>query len=454
MLFFSVIPQAAAGGGDPLVSATVEDCEKTALENHRSVQLAAREIRLHQARQTEAFRNLLPFLTLKGEETQGKADDAGRTPEFTEKSFGVELVQPLFQGGRLFRAFQQSRENLEAVRAKLERARQEAVYRARVAYWNLARAEKVLQIWIRHLEKLEKQKTMADRLLEAHVITPQDYMAVNTRYLQAHYQADGARAEVELRLWQWTESLGMKTPPQLRPQADFGAVSVRTDTLEDCLNLARVRHPDIRLQQAVFEAARRGHQGAKARHWPQIDLNGFYGKSGAAFKGEILTLKDDWQAGVRASLQFGGSTLQASGLRQRTSPRIGQSSTTESQTLSASVGILDGLKSRAEEKEAWLEHHAAQAQMESVEMDVLNGVREAYADMREILAQLKIDENELALALTEVSVAEIRSSRREGAVSERAASLARLAQAEEALTQSQAAHAVSLAALDRAVGHE
>lgn len=433
-------------------SISLKECEKTGIENHSSIRLAKEETDVATLKEREALRAIFPSMILKSEQTDGKAVQNLGTPDFTEKSYGVQISQAIFQGGKLYRTFLQAQSNLESVRAKLLKAQQEVTYHVRESYWNMVKAYRTLEIHDRALVDLEKEKSMADKLLQNDAITPQVFMTINAQYNQAVYQVESAKAELEFRLWQWTAALGLKTPPKYRPDHSVKMTIQEKISLDECLGLAKSNHPDIIVQKNAADASRLGSKVARSYLWPQLDFNAFYGRSGAAYEGESLDLREDWQLGGRLAFYFGGNSASVSGIQQKTSQKIGQSSRTESRTVSASVGVLDGLKNKSEEKEASLICHQTETQLEATQMEVLNNVREAYANWKKALSQLKIAENELALALTESSVSEIKSSHRETPISDRAVARNKVAQAEVSLAEAQASYAVSVAGLNRAIG--
>jgi outer membrane protein TolC len=254
------------------------------------------------------------------------------------------------------------------------------------------------------------------------------------------------------RLWQWTAALGLNQPPDYRPAEDIPDGAVPAISVEECLGAAQGGHPDLLIQQKALEAARYGDKAARSLYWPMLSASGFYGRSGGAFKGETLELREDWNAGLQLSQYFGGNTANVNGQQVRTSPKIGQTTRTESKTISGTVGVMDGLRRVTEKKDAALTFHQAEVQMERTRMEVSNGVRESYANWKKALAGLKIAENELALAKTDHSIAGIKSAHREVPLSERAVSRNKLAAAEVAFADAQAGYQIAGAALSRAVG--
>jgi len=181
-------------------------------------------------------------------------------------------------------------------------------------------------------------------------------------------------------------------------------------------------------------------------------LNGFYGRSGGAFESEDLHLREDWQAGIQLTQYFSMNTLNLSGVALQTSPKIGQTTLTASQTASGSVGILDGYKKKADAQEAAFAFHQADVQRERTQMDVGNAVREAYANWKKAQARLKMAESDLPLAKTSYGIAKIKSAHRDVALSERAIWRNRLALASAAHVEAQANLYTAVAALAHAIG--
>jgi outer membrane protein TolC len=430
---------------------SLEQAESIALESHPSVRLVDEEAGVARLKRMEAYRAVWPAITLKAERTRGESVRELGTPDFTEKSYMVQASQPLLQGGRLWRVYKQSRAGYESLQAKADKARQEVLYGVREATWNYIKAARALEIHQKALKDLAKEKGMADGLRQKDVISPQVFLTINSQYQQAALAVDGTEAELTARLWQWTAALGLNEPPPSRPDPAFPTEEAVQVSLEECLRLS-ASHPDLMVQGKASEAARYGYQANAGLYWPRFSANGSYGRSGGAFDRERLELREDYTVGVQLVQYFGGSTINASGLRQRTSPKIGQTTRTESTTGSASLGVLDGFKQRTEKAESRFSYHQAAVQEERTRLDVFNNVREAYAGFRKALAQKKIAENDLALAKTEADIARIKSAHREVPLSERAVTRNKLAQAETAHMDARAGYRIALAALARAVG--
>jgi outer membrane protein TolC len=146
------------------------------------------------------------------------------------------------------------------------------------------------------------------------------------------------------------------------------------------LSEARSVHPDLSVQRYATEAAHYGDLAGKALYYPRLSVNGFYGRSGAAYENENFELKEDWNLGAQFPNISGAVQLNASAMEIKTSPKLGQSTRTQSRTYAGSVGIEDSLKLKTEKAEAAFTYHQAKEDLRRTQMEVANNVRTAYAE--------------------------------------------------------------------------
>ena len=419
---------------------------------HPTVRLAIEETRVAKLKETEAYRGLWPLLSLKGEITEGAAQRTVGTPDFLEESYGAQLTQPVIQGGRLVNAYKQARANWSAIAAKEEKAKQEVLYSARESYWHLVKSLLAESIFEKALADLKADRAMAEELSKKEVISRQVYLTMTGQHEQAVLNREAAQAETVARLWNWTAALGLNEPPLDRPVAAIPPVPLNAPKLEECLIEAKASHPDLAVQRFTTEAAQYGDKAGKGHYYPRLSVNGFYGRSGAAYENENFEFREDWNVGAQVSQYFGGSSLNASAQEIKTSPKLGQSTRTQSRTYAGSLGIEDSLKLKTEKAEASLTFDQAKEDLRRTEMEVANNVRSAYAEWAKALSQLRISETDYSIAKTEYQVARIKSTNREVPVSERSLTRNRLAQAEAARVDAQAQLRIAGAALARAIG--
>jgi outer membrane protein TolC len=349
-------------------------------------------------------------------------------------------------------AYKQSRANWSAVEAKEQKARQEVLYGARESYWNLVKSMLAEEIYQKALADLLVDRTMAEQLSRNEAISRQVYLTMMGQHEQAVLNREAARAETVARLWNWTAALGLNEPPAERPAPVIPPSPLHVPKLEDCLLEAKSVHPDLTIQRYTTEAAQFGDSAGKGHYYPRLSVNGFYGRSGAAYTNEDFEFQEDWNLGAQISQYFGGSSLNASAQEIKTSPKLGQSTRTQTRTYAGSVGVEDSLKLKTEKAEAAFTYDQAKEDLRRTQMEVANNVRSAYAEWAKMLSQLRISETDYSIAKTEFDVARIKSTNREVPVSERSLTRNRLAQAEAAWVDAQAQLRIAGASLARAIG--
>jgi outer membrane protein TolC len=427
------------------------DSERLAIKNHPALKLATEEMTVTKAKKDEAARALWPGITVKAEETKGMANNDLGTPEFKEQSYGVQLSQPLIQGGKLYRTYQQANSNWESSKAKSDKAERDVLYNVREAYWQMVRSGMAQEVYERALLDLDKERTRAEQLYKTNVITKETYLMIGSQYHQASLAIESAKAEREATLWRWTIALGLENPPDFEPQPII-SINKADITVGQCLQLARKHNPDLRIQKNTMDASLFGYKAQKGNYWPRLGFNGFYGKSGGAYADEEFKLSEDWQVGVQLSQYLALNSLNVSGFQQKTSPKIGQSTRTETKTGSASLGVLDGFKTKSDIKDSAYAYHQAQTQLEQSELEILADVREAYANWKKGLTQLAFAENEVEWKKTEFRIAKIKTAHRDLPLSERAKLRNELALTEAALVAAQTNYNILQAALCKVVG--
>lgn len=435
----------------PQKNVTLEESEQLAFKNHPNVQLANEEVSVTKSKKDEAARALWPAINLKAEETRGEANRDLGTPEFKEQSYGVQLSQPLIQGGKLYRTLQQAEANWESSKAKRDKAERDVLYNVREAYWQMVRSREAIQIYKRALTDLEAERRGGERLFQRNVIDKETYLMIGSQYHQASLAIESAEAEREAALWRWTIALGLSTPPDYEPAANY-EFNRSTISLDQCLLIAQTNNPDLRIQKNSAEASLFGYKAQKGNYWPRLGVNGFYGKSGGAYENEEFKLTEDWQIGVNVSQYFALNTLSVSGFQQKTSPKIGQSTRTESKTGTANLGLLDGFKTKSEIKDSAYAYHQAKTQFEQSQLEILADVREAYANWKKGLTQLSFAENEVEWKKTEYRISRVKTSHRTLPISERAKLRNELALAEAALVAARSNYQILQAALAKVVG--
>ncbi|NTV52859.1 MAG: TolC family protein, partial [Candidatus Firestonebacteria bacterium] len=429
----------------------MNECQRLAEQHYQPLKLAQEEVAVADAKALEAARELWPNLAAKGEYTKGAAVVELGTPGFTEQSYGVQMSYTLFQGGRLWATYKQADDNLKIARLKYEKTRQAMIYEVTEAFWNLARAQANVADYQDAYREVSRYSSMADKLHAAGTLMKKMMLSANSQKRQCEYQIQSCQADLEKFLWKWTEVLGLEEPPLSRPQAEI-PFQEKEFSLERSLKLAFEHNPEIQIQKLTLDAGHYELQTKNSYDWPKVELTGFYGRSGGAYESEALSLREDYNFGVKLTQPFAWNSLDLSGFNQKTSPKLGQSSLTESKTTSGTFNILDGFKSAAEKQEAAWHFHQAQFNLDKAKQDVANEVREAYFNYRKALAQVRNSQLDVDLAERELSIQKINLRDDKATLPDVAEARNKVTGARVSMREAYAFYLISLAALEKAVG--
>ncbi len=420
-------------------------------DHYQPLQLAEEEVGVSKAKAGEAGRALWPNLSVKGEATKGAAIVELGTPGFREASYGVQLSQTLFQGGKLWSTFKQATVNEKIARAKVTKVKQEMGHQVREAYWNLARLYLNANDYDDAIKDCTRYLQMAQKLYHDGTINQKYLLATEVQKNNSFYQKQTTQAEIEKFRWNLAAAMGLEKPEDwtLPEHLPFKKTDI---DLNHCLEQATLHNPDYQIQQLSLEASGLENNIKQSQDWPKLELSGFYGRSGGAYNSEDFDLKEDYNISLKLTQNLAWNSLALSGFKQKTSPKLGQSTRTEADTATATLGILDGYKSAAEKKEAQWQLHQARYNREKARQTMVMDVKEAFYNVQKGEAQVANAQLESDLAEKELAIQMIHLRDEKTSIADVAEARNKVAAAHSTLREARVFYLVALSALDKAVG--
>jgi outer membrane protein TolC len=431
----------------------LDRCVRTALAQNLSLAIAQKDVDIADARRRAAVLALGTALTLKATRTTGKAQDQDVESDFTERSYGVQATQPLFNGGRLWSAERQAVLGADIARLQLDKQRLDVLQSVAEAYWRTVAAEKSLSVLneahARLQEDLEKAVRHELGNVRSAKIELLSTRAQNRECEAAITEEEDARSRSRIAL---LDALGE------RRASDFtvpGEVPSRKVDVPDAevVRLARDHRPEYKISQKLVESSLMARRISKSGLYPRVDLNGFYGRSGSAFTAtEPFHFQKDWNAGLTVAWPIFGNTLKYTAFREHTSPQLGESSRTETDNETVSLSLGDALSSGIESlqgrrnymEEEW-RFEKSRRDLEEEALSALRRVRSAWN--RAAAAEARAEEAEQQFKETVALVQDDRAH-----LGDLAAARLRVALARGAQVKARAEHRIAVAALNRAVG--
>ena len=425
----------------------------TAVSQHPSLSLAQDEVGVSDARRRIATASLLPAVTLKADETTGLASDAGDTGPFLQRSYGAQATQTIFSGGKLVASRRQAGLGSETARLQLEKQRMDVRHAATEAYWRLVAAKKAkaayeeAQVLLQEdLEKAVRHELGRSRSARIELLATRSQAREAEAALA---ELDEALVEARIAL---LDAMGQRFPLvfDVATETPTGVLEVSED---ECLRLARAHRPEIRVAENLMESARLARTMAISPFYPKVDLSGFYGRSGSVFiETDPFQYRKDWNAGVVASWPLFGNNLRYSSYKEETSPKLGDSSRTQTDTQSISLGLGDALSVGLQNRESRKSFHEEEWRYDKARLDVDDDVRLAVsraqvARRRADVAKSRLDESLQQFNDTRALLNDDRAH-----LGDMAAARFRVAQSRAALAQAQSVYLIAVSELNRAIG--
>jgi len=434
----------------------LKDCLRIAIDNSKAVKIAQEEVRFAELKVREATRALFPSVIAKMDRTDGTIkvlEEDGVDAGFRETEFGLQIGQSLYQGGKLKSTLGQANARLEVAREKYEKTKQDLIFDVKKAYYNLVSSRA-------NLNEREKLQGEAESILEEvrkkhrlNLVTNEEFLNVHSQYNQICYDKISEEKDYSLALLSLQQLLNVEKLVSVEADThlDFQELAI---SLDRCLELAKEHNIDLTVSKLSVKFAELGKNIARSDQKLKIDLSGFYGRGGGAYKTEELKISDSWYAGIKVSKSLGGSTISSAYTSDQTNPKLGQSSRTESNTGSVSLSFFDNLKNISEEKEADIEYEKAVNEAKEAENRMESDVREAYFNYQRSLIQLEAISKEIEFRKEQEKIAREKGKMNLAPSSEVLGAEINLTSARTSYNQALAYYHIALASLNKTMGIE
>lgn len=442
-------------------SPILKDFLTVGLANHLPLQVAEEESRVANVRYIEAMRNLLPAVTFKYSDSEGVLEEdplvSTDNTKFKRKEMGVELGIPIFHSGRNYFNFRSAAAQKTVAQENVRKVRGEIIFEITRAYYNLIRSQRAVKARRELSQRSDKIIELARKKKQLGLITPSDYLGADSMYSQGNYRLLSDEKDLEIARLKMAGLLNIPgpLPDILTDPADAVNVQNLVELAvapESLVATAFEHRPEMRVAEYTATAQKYSYSAAWAQNLLKVDGTYFTGNAGGAFEDKPLELRNSWNAGVQASVYFGGSTVHGALTDEHTVPDYAETTATNVRGKTASVNVLDSLKSAGDARQARASRDRAQHEMEQARRDVQVDVREAYYNIQKAKIQIRgaraeLDYREKELDITHQKERMNMVEPKETLAAENAYGEA-VSNYEEALSFYQ----ISLASLERAVG--
>jgi outer membrane protein TolC len=370
---------------------SLSHAQSIALENSPQAKTAKQEVKLAMLKKRDAFRALFPNLKLKASHTVGDVvDDQG----FTEEVYGIEAEHPLYQGGRLMNAYNQSKVNVELAEARYRKIEHDINYKVAEAYHSIVTAIMNIRLQQLLIKEAEPVLALAEKRYAAGLSTNLEILNVQSRYNQVQFQIATAERDLALARFKLQQAMNLDISDdsiditEVDTELPFNIIDIN---LYECLEAAASNHPDIIVNKLLVASNEYGEKIARGKEGIRVDLTGFYGKADSYYNTEPKNLTQDWNIGVKISKPFWFASPSYSFTKEKTSRKVGQTDRTGSTVNAGELSLLDkhSLALGSEIEESKIAKQKAENDLIEVRRQAAMAVKESYYNYQESVIQVK-----------------------------------------------------------------
>ena len=375
---------------------------------------------------------LLPVISASANTTWNELDFSRRVPgaanvdtSYNTNGYQLTLTQPLFRWQN-YEQYGQSKLAVAQADALFSQARQDLILRVSQAYFEVLLAQANLETSQMQKTAIGEQLEAAKRNFEVGTATIVDTHEAQSRYDIATSQELGAQNELEIKR-QALRLITGKVPESLaRLRREVELLRPQPDNMTQWVESAESGSPLVAAQQAALEIADKEINKQRAGHLPTLDLVATRGRNsatGTLAQGVPLPGSDTHASTVGLQLNLpifsGGAVMsrdrEAVALRDKA--RADLDNTRRSAALNARqayLGVTSGLAQVKALRQALV---SSQSSLESNKLGYEVGVR-INIDVLNAQQQLALTRRDLAKALFDTLVAQLRLKSAAGSLSE------------------------------------
>lgn len=418
------------------------------LARHRPVRIARQEVELAQMKVKEAKRAIYPAATLKASWTEGTASEVN----FTEYNAGLQMEHPLYYSGRLTETYRQSLVNLQVAEKRQHKAKADYALELSEEYYQLigAKVSRAAQEGL--IAEAEEFMDRSQQRFDKGLLTRLEVLNVEAQVNQARFQRANAENDLALARFKFLQKLMLGPEAIVDVPEEFAPPAMREVDLEEVLQLTARYRPDIQVNSLLVKYHEHEERIAKAKGNLKVDLSGFIGQSASAFETEPLDAAEDYFLGVKATKAWGANSATGSATVTKTSPRLGQTSRTDSTVYSGEFGILDQLQGLSEVKQAQVNLNKARRDLEEAKNSAFQEAQEAFISYSKALLQLQHAKQKIAFREEQVKILKAQAGLNEALPSQVLEAVMKLTEEWVGEAQALSSYYVALAKLNKAIG--
>ncbi len=441
---------------------TISEALDIGLANNVQIRSMRRKVDVARSKVTEARRALFPtvqgVMEFNGGKAQGSPTNLGGRL-YKGKNRKVNVTQPLFYGGELVFTVRQAETNLRIAVEEYNKAKGEYLASIASAFYGLVKQEYNFQYQASLFNEVQKVHKRIREERSRKLISEIDFLNADSQYYQVFYQLESAKTDLTAQRLILFQTLFLsptdEIPVDLR--LDFKKVDVK---LDDVIDIALRRNPDVKIKEHSLEAAEIGIKIFKAKKLPKIDLRGSYGFLGEVFKDTTaietdnhdLDLEKEWFFGVGGSMPLGANSVEYEFIKHRYGPTILALTGSEDWRHKVAFNLLDRFADITDAQNAEASYLTAVFEVDKARNDTIVKVKDEFYNLQKSLIQIDASVSKMRYQDKQVAAYRYLVSLQETTVASLFEGLIEQASNKFAFIQAVADYHLSVASLNVAMG--
>ena len=288
---------------------SLEQTIKAAIAANLGLKIAEEETQAAQAGKNRQRADFLPTL---GAQYQYTRNDVGEsigglaTGSINEYEFSTTLEQPIFSGFSLINRFKIAGLELDISKLSEEVNRQDIIFQANAAYFNLLKAQKLAVIARQTVNQITAQRDVAKSYLMAGMTPLNSFLQAQVELANAKQESVIAANNIETAITDFNTLL--RRPVDIKVELeDITAYKPIERKLTFFQETAEKNRLEIEIADMHVQKAEKDMALSKKDYYPSIDLLGEYFKSGIEWDvagGEGIFDPEGWSISAMASWNF------------------------------------------------------------------------------------------------------------------------------------------------------
>jgi outer membrane protein len=359
----------AAHAAETVKPLSLSDSIDLALKQSVMIHAAQEGVRGAEAQRKEAFTGFLPKFSSSYSFTRLNEEpvfnfpgvpplipaSAIKTGTKENYNWSVEARQSLFAGGGILANYQASRLGVDVARSEETKAVQDLVQEVKIAYFNILKASRILNVAKQSLELLKAHRDTAQAFYDAGVIPKNDLLYAEVELANGRQFLVRAENGVEMAKSKFNTVLRREINAPVEIEDVLNEQPFET-TLDACIAAALENRPEIRSYALRLEQAKSLVKMARSEYYPNVAVVGNYARYGdtPGLAGSPYKDQENWYIMAVANWNFWEWG--------KTKNRVDAGLSRENQAADILTNIRDQIS--LEVKDAFLLLHEAEKQVQ------------------------------------------------------------------------------------------